>query len=65
MGSNEVTSVNGLSLPVWVTVPPCHNPVVGCGWSMLESAQCVFAKTSICKHLLSCTWLQEDMGWRK
>lgn len=33
-----------LGLPLWGTVPPGHNPVVGCGWSMLESTQCVFAK---------------------
>lgn len=44
MSSNEVTSVNRLSLTLWGHSPPCHNPVAGYGWTTLESTKCVFAK---------------------
>lgn len=62
MSSDEVTSVNDLSLTLWGHSPSCHNPVAGYGWTTLESTQCVFAKIT---HLQTSVELQEDMGWRK
>lgn len=44
MSSNEVTSVN--EPKATGHSPPCHNPAVDYGQTVLESTQCAFAEIS-------------------